>query len=115
MCIPAPDMMGVVGPLGKVPRPPRLDAWPRAGTVTPDVGKVIKEYKAGKMEFPHTPGGNIQAVVGEAPASTTPSWPKTSRLHQPRQSNAEPAAVKGQYIKGIAVSATMSPTVRAQA
>src|SRR4029077_955775 len=50
-CIAAPDMMGIVGPLGRVLGPRGLMPSPRAGTVTPDVGKTVKEYKAGKVEF----------------------------------------------------------------
>jgi len=65
VCIAAPDMMGVVGPLGKVLGPRGLMPSPRAGTVTPDVGKVVKEYKAGKVEFRNDAGGNIHAVVGK--------------------------------------------------
>ena len=86
VCIAAPDMMGVVGPLGKVLGPRGLMPSPRAGTVTPDVGKVVKEYKAGKVEFRNDAGGNVHAVVGKlsfdaaetgrehhAPSSTTSS------------------------------------------
>ena len=58
-------MMGVVGPLGKVLGPRGLMPSPRAGTVTPDVGKVVKEYKAGKVEFRNDAGGNVHAVVGK--------------------------------------------------
>ena len=65
VCIAAPDMMGVVGPLGKVLGPRGLMPSPRAGTVTPDVAKVIKEYKAGKVEFRCDAGGNVHAVVGK--------------------------------------------------
>ena len=65
VCIAAPDMMGVVGPLGKVLGPRGLMPSPRAGTVTPDVGKVVKEYKAGKVEFRNDAGGNVHAVVGK--------------------------------------------------
>ena len=65
VCIAAPDMMGVVGPLGKVLGPRGLMPSPRAGTVTPDVGKVVREYKAGKVEFRNDAGGNVHAVVGK--------------------------------------------------
>ena len=65
VCIAAPDMMGVVGPLGKVLGPRGLMPSPRAGTVSPDVGKVVKEYKAGKVEFRNDAGGNIHAIVGK--------------------------------------------------
>jgi large subunit ribosomal protein L1 len=65
VCIAAPDMMGLVGPLGKVLGPRGLMPSPRAGTVTPDVSRVVKEYKAGKVEFRNDKGGNIHAVVGK--------------------------------------------------
>src|SRR5438477_12712331 len=64
-CIAAPDMMGLVGPLGKVLGPRGLMPSPRAGTVTPDVAKVVKEYKAGKVEFRNDAGGIVHAVVGK--------------------------------------------------
>src|SRR3974377_74653 len=65
VCTAAPDMMGVVGPLGKVLGPRGLMPSPRAGTVTPDVAKVIREYKAGKVEFRNDAGGIVHAVVGK--------------------------------------------------
>ena len=58
-------MMGIVGPLGKMLGPRGLMPSPRAGTVTPDVGKMVKEYKAGKVEFRNDSGGNVHAVVGK--------------------------------------------------
>src|ERR1700761_6412369 len=64
-CVAAPDMMGVVGPLGKVLGPRGLMPSPRAGTVTPDVAKTVREYKAGKVEFRNDSGGNVHAVVGK--------------------------------------------------
>ena len=65
VCIAAPDMMGLVGPLGRVLGPRGLMPSPRAGTVTPDVGKVVGEYKAGKVEFRNDKGGNVHAMVGK--------------------------------------------------
>jgi large subunit ribosomal protein L1 len=63
VCIAAPDMMGLVGPLGKVLGPRGLMPSPRAGTVTPDVARVVKEYKAGKVEFRNDNGGTITAAL----------------------------------------------------
>jgi large subunit ribosomal protein L1 len=113
VCIAAPDMMGVVGPLGKVLGPRGLMPSPRAGTVTPDVGKVVKEYKAGKVEFRNDSGGNIHAVVGKLSFDTAKLAENINSFIS-HVVNLKPAAVKGQYIKGIAVSATMSPSVRIQ-
>jgi large subunit ribosomal protein L1 len=64
VCIASPDMMGVVGPLGRVLGPRSLMPSPRAGTVTPDVAKAVEEYKAGKVEFRNDSGGNVHAVLG---------------------------------------------------
>src|SRR5580693_907650 len=65
VCIAAPDMMGLVGPLGRVLGPRGLMPSPRAGTVTPEVAKTVKEYKAGKVEFRNDAGGIVHAVVGK--------------------------------------------------
>jgi len=65
VCIASPDMMGVVGRLGRVLGPRNLMPSPRAGTVTPDVATAVKEYKAGKVEFRNDNGGNVHAVVGK--------------------------------------------------
>lgn len=113
VCIAAPDMMGVVGPLGKVLGPRGLMPSPRAGTVTPDVAKVIREYKAGKVEFRNDAGGNVQAVVGKL-SFEGPKLVDNIRTFINLVNNMKPAAVKGHYVKGIAISATMSPSVRIQ-
>ena len=83
VCIAAPDMMGIVGPLGKVLGPRGLMPSPRAGTVTPDVGKVVKEYKAGKVEFRNDAGGNVHAVVGKLSFDAPKAGRQHPRLHQP--------------------------------
>ena len=113
-CIAAPDMMGVVGPLGKILGPRGLMPSPRAGTVTNDVAKVIKEYKAGKVEFRNDSAGIVHAMVG-----------KLSFEPQKLQENIQafidhilglkPQAIKGTYVRGLAVSATMSPGIRVAA
>jgi large subunit ribosomal protein L1 len=114
VCIAAPDMMGIVGPLGKVLGPRGLMPSPRAGTVTPDVGKTVREYKPGKVEFRTDAGGNIHALVGKL------SFDDGKLLENVQTFlnyviGLKPAAVRGQYIKGIALSATMSPSVRVAA
>jgi large subunit ribosomal protein L1 len=111
--IAAPDMMGVVGPLGKVLGPRGLMPSPRAGTVSPDVGKVVKEYKAGKVEFRTDAGGNVHAVVGKL-SFDAPKLAENITAFINHVMNIKPVAVRGQYVKGIAVSATMSPGVRIQ-
>ncbi len=114
VCIAAPDMMGAVGPLGKILGPRGLMPSPRAGTVTPDVGKVIKEYKAGKVEFRNDTGGNVHAVVGKLSFEASKLADNVSAFIN-HIVGIKPAAVRGHYIKGIALSATMSPGVRVQA
>jgi len=113
VCIAAPDMMGLVGPLGRILGPRGLMPSPRAGTVTPDVGKVVKEYKAGKVEFRNDSGGNVHAVVGKL-SFDQPKLVENIRAFIDCVTGLKPAAVKGQYVRGIAVSATMSPGVRVQ-
>ena len=111
VCIAAPDMMGVVGPLGKVLGPRGLMPSPRAGTVTPDVAKVIKEYKAGKVEFRCDAGGNVHAVVGKL-SFDPPKLAENISAFINYVLHLKPATVKGQYVKGIVVKATMSPALR---
>jgi large subunit ribosomal protein L1 len=110
VCIASPDMMGVVGPLGRVLGPRSLMPSPRAGTVTPDVAKAVQEYKAGKVEFRNDNGGNVHAVVGRL--SFTPE-----KIQENVQAfldfidSLKPNSIKGVYIKGISLAATMSPGV----
>lgn len=110
VCIAAPDMMGLVGPLGRVLGPRGLMPSPRAGTVTPDVARVVKEYKAGKVEFRNDSGGNVHAVVGKLSFDSI-------RLQENIQSfldhinGLKPNAIKGTYVRNISICATMSPGV----
>ena len=110
-CIATPDMMGLVGPLGRTLGPRGLMPSPRAGTVTFELEKVIREYKAGKVEFRNDKGGVVHAAVGKL------SFEK-SQLIENIQSfidhieSIKPASVRGHYMRGVAVSATMSPSVR---
>jgi len=113
VCIAAPDMMGVVGPLGKVLGPRGLMPSPRAGTVSPDVGKVVQEYKAGKVEFRTDAGGNVHAVVGKLSFDAAKLAENVSAFIN-HLISIKPAAVRGQYVKSIALSATMSPSVQIQ-
>lgn len=114
VCIATPDMMGMVGPLGKVLGPRGLMPSPRAGTVTMDVAKVIAEYKAGKVEFRNDKGANLHAIVGKLSFDATKLQENIEAFMQYVQS-LKPQAVKGTYIKSIALCATMSPSVRVAA
>jgi large subunit ribosomal protein L1 len=111
VCIASPDMMGVVGPLGRILGPRGLMPSPRAGTVTPEVARVVEEYKAGKVEFRNDSGGNVHAVVGKL-SFDEPKLVENIQAFISHVTGMKPLAIKGQYIKGIAVSATMSPAVR---
>ena len=110
-CIASPDMMKIVGPLGRVLGPRGLMPSPRAGTVTPDVAKTVGEYKAGKVEFRNDKGGNIHAVVGKL-SFDNQKLLENIQTFIDRIVSMKPATVKGTYLKGIHISATMSPSVR---
>ncbi len=114
VCIATPDMMGMVGPLGKVLGPRGLMPSPRAGTVTTDVARVVKEYKAGKVEFRNDKGANIHAVVGKMSFDATMLVENTTSFISYVQS-LRPNTVKGSYIRSIAICATMSPSIRVTA
>jgi large subunit ribosomal protein L1 len=111
VCIAAPDMMGVVGPLGKVLGPRGLMPSPRAGTVTPEIAKTVKEYKAGKVEFRNDAGGIVHAVVGKL-SFDGPKLVENIQAFINHIQAIKPAAIRGQYIKGITISGTMTPGVR---
>lgn len=110
-CIAAPDMMKLVGPLGKVLGPRGLMPSPRAGTVTPDIGKTVREYKAGKVEFRNDKAGIVQAVVGKLSFDEA-KLSENIQAFLDKVVSLKPPAVKGTYIKSAHVSATMSPSVR---
>jgi large subunit ribosomal protein L1 len=113
-CIATPDMMGVVGPLGKVLGPRGLMPSPRAGTVTADVAKVIQEYKAGKVEFRNDNAGIVHAMVGKL-SFDGPKLRENIQAFLDYILSLKPAAVKGHYLKGLSISATMSPGIRVAA
>ncbi|MGC4002648.1 MAG: 50S ribosomal protein L1 [Pirellulales bacterium] len=110
VCIAAPDMMGLVGPLGKVLGPRGLMPSPRAGTVTAEVARTIKEYKAGKVEFRNDAGGIVHAVVGKFSFDAEKLADNAQAFINFVQ-QIKPSTVKGTYVKSITLSATMSPGV----
>jgi len=114
VCIAAPDMMSMVGPLGRILGPRGLMPSPRAGTVTPDIAKTVKEYKAGKVEFRNDSGGNVHAVVGKLSFDASKLVENVEALIN-YVIGLKPAAVRGQYLRGVAISATMTPSVRVAA
>ncbi len=114
VCIASPDMMGIVGPLGRVLGPRGLMPSPRAGTVTPDVAEAVKEYKAGKVEFRNDDGGNVHAVVGRLSFDNKKLEENISAFID-FVNSLKPNASKGTYVRGVTVAATMSPGVQVAA
>ncbi len=110
-CIASPDMMGLVGPLGKVLGPRGLMPSPRAGTVTMDVAKTIKEYKAGKVEFRNDDTGIVHGVVGKL-SFDEQKLIENIKAFIDHIMHLKPHSVKGVYVKSISLSATMSPGLR---
>lgn len=111
VCIAAPDMMGLVGPLGRVLGPRGLMPSPRAGTVTPDVGRVVSEYKAGKVEFRNDKGGNIHAVVGKL-SFEPQKLVENVQSFMDYVTGLKPSAVRGTFVRSVSLCGTMSPSVR---
>lgn len=110
VAIATPDMMGVVGPLGRILGPRGLMPSPRAGTVTQDVATTVKEYKAGKVEFRVDSGGNVHCVVGKLSFDESQLVENIEALLKYIQA-LRPAAAKGTYVRNVTVSATMSPGI----
>jgi large subunit ribosomal protein L1 len=106
-----PDMMGVVGPLGRVLGPRGLMPSPRSGTVTTDISAAVREFKAGKIEFRSDKGGNVAAAVGKLNFSEAQLLENiTTFLNHVR--SLKPAVAKGTFIRSVTISATMSPGIR---
>ncbi len=106
--IASPDMMKHVGKLGKVLGPQGKMPSPKSGTVTPNVGEAVTEFKAGKVEFRTDAGGNVHAPLGKRSFSTEDLVANLSAFMN-HLSGMRPAAVKGNFVRRISVSTTMSP------
>jgi len=105
-----PDQMGQVGQLGRVLGPRGLMPNPKAGTVTFDVGRAVRELKAGKIEFRVDKGGNVHAPIGKVSFNADALETNFSALMD-QLVRSKPAAAKGVYIKNVAVSSSMGPGV----
>ena len=112
-CIATPDMMGIVGRLGKVLGPRGLMPNPRVGTVTPDVETAVKSAKSGSVEFRVEKAGIVHAGVGKA-SFTEDALKDNIRAFVDSVVKAKPAGAKGTYLKKIALSSTMGPGVRVE-
>ncbi len=111
VAIATPDMMRHVGKVARILGPRKLMPNPKAGTVTMDVGKAVKEFKAGKIEYRVDKTGVIHTVIGKS--SFKPEELKENLLALNEAIvKARPASVKGQYVKKVYLSLTMSPAVR---
>jgi large subunit ribosomal protein L1 len=109
--IATPDMMGVVGRLGKVLGPRGLMPNPKTGTVTPDVTKAVREAKGGKIEFRVEKAGIIHAPVGKASFAAEKLQDNFNTLID-LVMKLKPQTAKGIYLKGIAISTTMGPGIK---
>ncbi len=111
VAVAAPNMMGVVGRLGKILGPRGLMPSPKAGTVTPDVAKAVQEAKAGKIEYRLDKTNIIHCPIGKASFGPEKLTENLDTLMEAIV-KAKPAAAKGQYIKSCTVAATMGPGVK---
>jgi len=105
-----PDVMGKVGPLGRVLGPRGLMPTPKAGTVTFDVGKAVSEIKAGKIEFRVDKTGNVHAPIGKV-SFDVEQLADNFGAFMDQIVRARPAAAKGAYVRSVTVSSTMGPGI----
>jgi large subunit ribosomal protein L1 len=112
--IATPDLMGQVGRLGKVLGPRGLMPNPKLGTVTFDIGKAVREAKAGKVEFRVDKAGNIHVPVGKRSFNAEQLAANAMALIEAIV-RAKPSAAKGTYLRSLTVSSTMSPGVKIDA
>ncbi|KJS16777.1 MAG: 50S ribosomal protein L1 [Peptococcaceae bacterium BRH_c4b] len=111
VAIATPDMMGLVGRLGKILGPRGLMPNPKTGTVTFDVTRAVEEVKAGKIEYRVDKAGVIHAPIGKV-SFPVEKLAENLRILVEQLIRVKPAAAKGQYIKGIFVSSTMGPGIK---
>ena len=110
VCIATPDMMGLVGRLGKILGPRGLMPNPKVGTVTMDVAKAVKESKAGKIQYRTDKAGNVQCPIGKASFTEEQLLENYVALADTLV-KVKPSGAKGQYMKTITLSCTMGPGV----
>jgi large subunit ribosomal protein L1 len=109
-----PDMMGKIGRLGRVLGPKGLMPNPKSGTVTQDVGKAVKEIKAGKVEYRLDKANIIHVPVGKA-SFTEEQLAENVNVLLEAVKKAKPAASKGQYFRGVYITSTMGPSIKINA
>lgn len=111
VAVATPDMMGVVGKLGRILGPKGLMPNPKAGTVTFDVGRAVQEIKAGKVEYRVDKTAIVHVPIGKASFATEKLAENYNTLMD-ALIRAKPAAAKGQYIRSITISSTMGPGIK---
>ncbi len=110
-CIATPDMMAVVGRLGKILGPRGLMPNPKVGTVTPDVAKAVKDAKGGQVQFRAEKAGLVHAGVGKASFGEE-ALAENVRAFVAAINQAKPSGVKGTYIRKVSLSSTMGPGLK---
>ena len=111
LTIAAPDMMKFVGKLGRVLGPSGKMPSPKAGTVTPNVGQAVREFKAGKIEFRTDAGANVHAAVGKRSFSQEDLVANINAFVEHIRAQ-KPAQAKGEFIRKVCVSTTMGPGIQ---
>jgi large subunit ribosomal protein L1 len=110
VCVATPDMMGQVGQLGRILGPRGLMPTPKAGTVTMDVSRAVREIKAGKIEFRVDRTGNVHVPIGKISFEPT-KLQENLTAFMDTVIRAKPTAAKGQYVRAVTLSSTMGPGV----
>ncbi len=111
VCVTTPEMMGLVGRIGKLLGPKGLMPNPKSGTVTMDVAKAVNEIKAGKVEYRLDKTNIIHVAIGKKSFGSEKLMDNFNTIFDAIL-KAKPAAAKGQYVKSVSVSSTMGPGVR---
>ena len=111
VAVATPDMMGLVGRLGKILGPKGLMPNPKVGTVTLDVARAINEIKAGKIEYRTDKAGNIHAPIGKVSFDSEKLVENFYTLMD-TLIKVKPSAAKGQYVRSVTVSTTMVPVIK---
>jgi len=111
VAVASPDMMKIVSRLGRQLGPRGLMPTPKAGTVTTDIAKAVREYSAGKVEYRNDKGGNVQAAVGRM-SFTEDNLTDNIDFFIQAILKAKPSSTKGVFVKKVTISGTMTPGVR---